>query len=55
MVLVSFRKPPETESGQNLICVNGKQFVKVDHAANIHRYALGTLAIPATSATQPPE
>ena len=41
---------PETESGQNLIWVNGKQLIKIDHAANIHRYALDTLAIPATSA-----
>ena len=50
MVLASFRKPPETESGWNLIWVNGKRFTKVNHAANIHRYALDTLAVPAASA-----
>jgi len=44
MVLASFSKPPGSESGQNLIWINDKQFIKMDHAVNIHRHALDTLA-----------
>jgi hypothetical protein len=44
MVLASFRNPPESESGQNPIWMNDKQFIKID-----------TLTIPATSAALPPD
>jgi hypothetical protein len=35
MVPGRFRAPPETDSRDNLIWVDGKQFLKVNHAANI--------------------
>jgi hypothetical protein len=57
-VPAEYRERPEVES----VWVDGRKFLKVDHAANIrmwndaaekyptlHRYALDTLAIPATS------
>src|SRR3954447_15117774 len=60
MVPTEFQQPPNNEATRNWVWVNGEQFFKVDHAANIRmgttvdyptlfQYALDTLAIPATA------